>query len=110
MSDQIGFFHNVYFWLRETSDPDAARQLASGCQRYLTGIPCIIKMSVGVPAGTPREVVDNSYGVALLLEFADVAAHNAYQDHPDHLLFIQNCSHLWSRVQIYDTISLGEGT
>jgi quinol monooxygenase YgiN len=62
-------------------------------------------MHVGTPAGTPREVVDNAYGVALVIEFADAAAHDVYQDHPDHHRFIAACSPLWSRVQVYDSVA-----
>ena len=104
MSQQAGFFHNVFFWLREGGGPDAAQQLIQGCRQHLTGIPGILRLSVGVPAGTQRAVVDNSYGVALLIEFADRAAHDVYQDHPDHQRFIQECGPLWERVQIYDVV------
>ncbi len=52
--------------------------------------------------------MDNSYAVALLVEFADQAAHDAYQEHPDHQRFVEACSPLWSRVQVYDCL-LGAG-
>ena len=104
MSQQAGFYHTVFFWLRDGGGPNAAQQLAQGCRRHLTGIPGILHLSVGVPAGTERAVVDNSYGVALLVEFADRAAHDIYQEHPDHQRFIQECSPLWERVQIYDAV------
>lgn len=98
-----GFLHMVYFWLREGAGSDDAQKLAEGCRRCLTGIPGVLRLEVGFPAGTARNVVDNSYGVALLVEFADSAAHDIYQDHPDHLRFIEECRALWSRVQVYDT-------
>jgi hypothetical protein len=94
----------VYFWLsREESAVDSAA-LAEGCRTHLVGIPGVLRLEVGFPAGTQREVVDNSYGVGLLVEFADSAAHDVYQAHTDHLRFIETCSHLWSRVQIYDML------
>ena len=98
----IGFLHNVYFWLREAGNAEHAAQLAQGCRRHLTNIPGVLRLEVGFPTGTGRDVVDNSYGVALVVEFADEAAHDVYQDHPDHLRFIAECSLLWSRVQVYD--------
>jgi hypothetical protein len=98
------FYHSVYFWLREGGEAEDAQKLVSGCRTYLTSIPGIVQMTVGVPAGTPRGVVDNSYGVALLIEFASKDAHEVYQDHPDHLRFIAECQSFWSRVQVYDTV------
>ena len=51
---------------------------------------------------TPREVVDNSYHIGLLVMFADSAAHDVYQTHPLHLQFIERNKANWQRVQIYD--------
>jgi hypothetical protein len=104
MLQQTGFFHNVFFWLRENADTDDALRLADGCTSHLTDIPGVLRLTVGFPAGTNRGVVDNSYGVALLVEFADAAAHDVYQDHPDHLQFIAECSQSWSRIQVYDSV------
>lgn len=104
MSTKTGFLHVVYFWLREGANSDDAERLAEGARTYLTNIPGVLRLEAGFPAGTPRDVVDNSYGVALLVEFADSAAHDVYQDHPDHLRFIEACRSLWSRVQVYDTL------
>ena len=101
MSTRPGFIHTVFFWLREGAD---AQTLAQGCQTHLAGIAGVQRLAVGFPAGTDREVVDSTYGVMLLIEFADAAAQAVYQEHPDHLRFIAQCAHLWSRVQVYDTI------
>ena len=95
----------MFFWLREGGAEAAdASRLADGCTTHLTGIPGVLRLTVGSPAGTDRGVVDNSYGVALLVEFADAAAHGVYQDHPNHLRFISECSYFWSRVQVYDVV------
>ena len=61
-------------------------------------------MHVGIPAGTPSDVVDNSYGVALLMEFETKEARDLYENHPDHQRFITDFHPLWSRVQVYDTV------
>ena len=107
MSDaqsQAGFLHMVYFYLKNAGSREDTEALLQGCRTYLPGIPGVRRFEVGTPAGTPRDVVDNGYGVALLVEFADAGAHDVYQDHPDHLRFIEACRHLWSRVQVYDTL------
>ena len=102
-----GFIHQVYFWLKEAGDTAAAESLAAGALHHLSGIPGVLRISVGFPAGTDRDLVDNSYGVGLLIEFADAAAQDLYQVHPDHLRFAAECSKYWSRVQVYDTLVIG---
>ena len=104
MTSHTSFYHSVYFWLREGGEAEDAAKLADGCRTYLPGIPGIVTLNVGVPAGTARDVVDNSYGVALLIEFENKAAYDVYENHPDHLRFIAECRSLWSRVQIYDAV------
>ncbi len=104
MSSKAGFIHIVYFYLPEGAPSDTAQKLAEGCKKYLPGIPGVVRLAVGYPAGTPRAVVDNSYGVALVVEYADSAAHDVYQDHPLHLEFIAENKQYWSRVQVYDSI------
>ena len=58
---------------------------------------------VGTPASTiEREVVDNSFDVSELMIFESVEAQDAYQVHPIHTEFVENYSHLWERVVVYD--------
>ena len=99
------FLHLVYFYLKDNGDAEA---LAQGCRKHLTNIPGVLRLEVGTPAGTPRDVVDNSYGVALMVEFADQAGHDVYQDHPDHVRFIEENKQYWSSVKVFDSI-LGAG-
>ena len=51
---------------------------------------------------TPRDVVDNSYGVGLTVVLDDVKGHDVYQEHPLHKEFIARNKPNWKRVQIYD--------
>jgi len=104
MPQTTGFLHMVYFWGREGADPGDAAKLAEGARTHLPGIPGVLRLEVGFPAGSKRAVVDNSYAIALLVEFADAAAEEVYQNHPDHQRFIAECSQYWSRVQVYDSV------
>ncbi|MGI4787704.1 MAG: Dabb family protein [Janthinobacterium lividum] len=104
MTTLTSFYHSVYFWLREGGTDEDAHKIATGCRTYLPSIPGIVTLTVGVPAGTPRDVVDNSYGVALLIEFENKVAYDVYEDHPEHLRFITECHSFWSRVQVYDAV------
>lgn len=98
------YYHSVYFWLRENGTAEDAQRTADGCRTHLAGIPGIVTMNVGVPAGTPGDMVDNSYGVVLLMEFDTKESRDLYEDHPDHQRFIGDFHHLWSRVQVYDAV------
>jgi Stress responsive A/B Barrel Domain len=97
------FFHHVYFYPREGAQPGDADALEAGCRKNLSDIPGVTRIAIGRPAGTDRPVVDNDYAVALLLELTDADAEAAYQVHPQHLRFIEENKHLWSRVRVYDS-------
>ena len=101
---QTNFLHMVYFWLREGGDAGDAERLMNGCRTHLTKIPTVLRLAFGLPTATTRDVVDNSYGVAVVVEFADKAGYEVYETHPDHLQFIEECHALWSKVQVYDSI------
>jgi Stress responsive A/B Barrel Domain len=98
------FAHIVYFYPRASAQPNDAQELLAGL-KTLAQIPGLTLFETGLPAQTPREVVDNSYLVALITAFSDVEAHDVYQDHPIHLAFIEKCHHLWSKVTVFDSLS-----
>lgn len=104
MSDTTIFLHMVYFYPAENAGSDDTQKLIAGIQEHLPGIPGVLRLEAGTPAGTPRDVVDNAYSVALLVEFAEAAGQDVYADHPDHLKFIAECSSLWSRVKVFDSL------
>ncbi|MBT1703232.1 Dabb family protein, partial [Chryseosolibacter indicus] len=75
--------------------------------KTLRKIETIKKLHIGVPASTEkRDVVDNSYHVSELMFFDDVAGQNVYQEHPIHKKFVADCSHLWEKVVVYDSIDV----
>ncbi len=94
--------HQVYFWLKEPQNQESQIQLKEGLEKLLT-IETIHSGSIGVPAATEaREVVDHSYSFAYHTNFETLQDHEVYQTHPIHLEFVENCQHLWERVQVYD--------
>jgi Stress responsive A/B Barrel Domain len=98
------FIHTVYFYLKPGTTDDARAQLVHDCREYLGRIPTVRHLWVGLPAMTPREVVDNSYGVGLTVVMEDRKGHDVYQEHPLHKEFIVRNKEHWARVQIYDHI------
>jgi hypothetical protein len=97
------FVHAVYFWLRPDLTPAQREQFDAGV-RSLGTIESVKNYYIGVPAPTDRPVIDRTYSKAAVLVFADEAAHDAYQVHPAHERFRVECSPLWTRVLIYDSV------
>jgi hypothetical protein len=98
------FVHSVYFWLRDDLTADAKQHFVDGI-RSLTTIGSVTWGFVGTPASTDREIIDRSYSYALVVAFIDETAHDAYQVHPVHDRFREQCGGSWQRIVIYDAVS-----
>lgn len=98
--------HHVFFWLKNPNSKEDLNKLIEGL-KTLEKIESVKKLYVGVPASTEkREVVDSSFSVSELMFFDDVEGQNIYQEHPIHKKFIEQCSHLWDKVIVYDSIDV----
>jgi hypothetical protein len=98
--------HHVFFWLKNPDSKEDLERLLAGI-RTLDAIETLRGLHVGVPASTEkRAVVDSSYSASELMFFDDVEGQNAYQVHPIHQKFIADCSHLWSRVTVFDSVAV----
>ena len=98
------FVHNVFFWLKPESTTQQCDQLLADCREILGAISSVRKLHAGLPAGTPRRVVDNSYAVGITVVFDDVAGHDAYHVDPLHDSFLARNNDVWDRVTVYDFI------
>lgn len=91
--------HQVFFWLKEGEDVSDFKKEAS----VLGKCKNVNRSYLGTPAPTEaRDVVDNSYHVAVTLFFDSLEDQAAYQVDPDHLAFIEKNSDRWSSVKVYD--------
>jgi hypothetical protein len=98
--------HTVFFWLKNPESTEDRDALIAGL-KTLKDIETVRGIHIGVPASTEkRDVVDNSYQVSELLMFDDVEGQNAYQVHPIHQKFVEECSHLWRKVTVFDSIEV----
>jgi hypothetical protein len=96
------FTHVVLFWAADDLTAAQRADFASGLQTLLS-IPAVSSGSVGTPAAVlDRPVVDRSYAFGLVLRFADVGAHDAYQVDPIHDAFHGRCQKYWKKVVVYD--------
>jgi hypothetical protein len=97
------FIHHVYFWLNNPESAADLEQLKKGLQT-LTVIETIGMYQIGVPASTNRDVIDRSYSVSWMLMFDNLEDEEVYQHHLLHKKFVADCSHLWSKVIVYDSV------
>ena len=96
------FSHVVIFWT-QPGVPNATEQLLAGAEKYLKPCPGVLHYHCGQMAGSHRDVVDQSYQVALNLVFEDRAAQDAYQTHPLHVEFVEKIfKTCCERVVVYD--------
>ena len=104
--DALMLFHQVFFWLKTPGDNADRDKLIAGL-KALKAIDVIQQLHVGAPASTEkRDVIDNSYDVSELMVFKSVEDQKRYQDHPLHQRFVADCSHLWSKVVVYDSMAV----
>jgi len=96
--------HHVFFWLKEPQNEAHKKQLVKALNELLS--VKTIKMShIGFPAGTEsRDVVDHSYSVSYLVMFNNQADQDSYQIDPIHTKFVEENSHLWGKVIVYDSL------
>lgn len=96
------FSHVVIFWT-DPGKPGAADALVAGAKKYLNQQRGILHFHVGKMAKSHRDVVDQSYQVALSIVFDSKSSQDSYQDDPAHHEFVEkvfkpNCK----KVVVYD--------
>lgn len=99
-----GFVHHVFFWLKNAENKEDREALIKGLEQLLK-VPEIKNFHIGVPANTNRDVIENTYSVSWLLLFDSAEDQEIYQQHPIHLKFVEECSSLWKKVVVYDTVN-----
>ena len=100
------FSHVVYFWLNNPENEQDRKDFETSLKKFLNNSMYAQTKFIGVPANTPREVVDNSYTYSLILTFPSKELQEKYQNEPAHQTFIEEASHLWEKVKVYDSVGL----
>lgn len=99
-----GLIHTVFFWLKEDLTEDQKAKFKAGV-KSLSAISHIQTFYMGPAAKTEeRGVVDNSYDMALINQFAKPEDQEAYQIDPIHLKFVEECKDFWTKVVVYDSL------
>ena len=95
--------HDVFFTLRDSSQ-SAIDQLLAACSSKLRDHEGVLFFSAGgLEPGLDRPVNDHAFHVALHVPFVDRAAHDRYQEAPEHLAFIAENQENWEQVRVFDS-------
>lgn len=97
------FVHQVYFWLKNPGSATDRQKLIEGLKK-LSAVKTIKNFHIGKPAGTTREVIDGSYSISWFTLFETGEDQASYQVDPIHLKFVEECSPLWQKVIVYDSV------
>lgn len=99
------FIHHVFFWLKNPESLADRDKLVAGLLK-LSAVKTIHSFHIGKPADTNREVIERGYAISWLLHFENADDQASYQTDPIHLKFVEDCSHLWSKVIVYDSVNV----
>lgn len=100
------FVHTVYFWLKNPDSPADRAAFEASITKFINGSRYVRSKFLGTPAGTPRDVVDNSYTYCLVATFDSPEDQDAYQVEDVHNVFVEESAHLWTKVQVYDSVKI----
>ena len=94
--------HTVFFWMKKDAPKGAAKQTIQDARKYLD-TPTVKQIWAGPPAKTEaRDVINATYDAGLTVIFDTIADHDAYQEDPQHQVFIKRNKKNWLRVEVYD--------
>ncbi|MEO1011665.1 MAG: Dabb family protein [Bacteroidota bacterium] len=97
------FAHTVYFWLKHPDNEEDRNAFTRSLQKFLDNSQFAKTNFIGVPPKASREVVDGSFTFSLIVTFESAEAQQRYQEEPAHTLFVEESSHLWEKVIVYDS-------
>ena len=100
------FAHTVYFWLENPDNAADRKAFETSLQKFLDHSAYAKTKFIGIPPKASRDVVDGSFTYSLIVTFESAEAQQKYQDEPPHKLFVEESSHLWTKVIVYDSLSL----
>ncbi len=100
------FAHTVYFWLANPDNQEDRAAFETSLKKFLDLSAYAKTNFIGTPPSAGRDVVDGSFTFSLIVTFESADAQQKYQDEAPHKLFIEESSHLWTKVIVYDAMGL----
>ena len=102
------FAHVVYFWFKNPDNEQDRATFEASLNKFLNSSKYAKTNFIGKPPKAVREVVDDSFTYNLIVTFESAEAQESYQAEEPHLVFIEECRHLWEKVVVYDAKGLGK--
>ncbi len=97
--------HIVLVWLKLPGNPTHRSHLIKVSESF-AAIPGVKSVAVGEPLLSDREIVDDSFDIAIDLTFEDKHALQSYLNHPDHLRAVEvSLKPLADRIVVYDFVT-----
>ena len=94
--------HYVFFSLHDASQASIDALVDSG-KNLLAPLDGIVFFGMGSRTeDLIRPVNDKQFDVGLQIVFTDRAAHDRYQELPEHLRFIEQNKENWSTIRVFD--------
>ena len=87
-ADGPGVIHVVLVWLKEPGNAEHRQKIIEGSKK-LDDIPGVEEILVGQAVPSEREVVDDSFDVALYMRFPNNKAMQDYLVHPEHVEIVK---------------------
>ncbi|MDC8004236.1 Dabb family protein [Aureisphaera galaxeae] len=100
------FAHNVYIWLKQPDNEEDREAFLASLYKFLDASEYVVSSHVGAPALSDRDVVDDSFTFSIVLTFKNKEEQDLYQVEPVHVQFVEESSHLWNKVVVYDSENL----
>lgn len=101
-AEEPGVAHVVLVWLKEPGNVAHRQQIIEGTHR-LREIPGVLDLQVGEVIQSERDVVDDSYDVALYFRFASRQALQEYLVHPRHKTTVkEQFVSIMARFRVFD--------
>lgn len=97
------FVHTVFFWLNNPDDQKDRQAFETSLKKFLGKSGFAKTKFIGTPPKASRDVVDGSFTYSLVVTFESADAQVKYQKEQPHLDFIEESSHLWNKVIVYDS-------
>jgi len=99
-------YHIGLVWLKEPGNAEQRQKIVAAAHDFAREIPEVKFLSVGQTLSSPSSYVDDSFDVCVVMQFADKAAMERYNQHPVHQKAAQEAFlPLSQRILFYDFVS-----
>ncbi len=98
-----GIDHIVIVWLKRPGNADDKAKLVATSKDIAAHVMQVRRLTWGTAAPNTRRLVDDSFDLAFIMEFASRGDLESYQNHPRHIRATKDVLRpLASRVIVYD--------